>query len=229
MTLLAAHQLDYLPYLGFIHKMGKADKFILLDHVQYKKDNWQNRNRIKGPNGEIMLTVPIKKVDLDTPISRIMIDNTKNWRRKHWMSLEQAYHKTNFWDCYSGFFKELYEQEWSYLADLNAKIIGYLATCFNIQTPIIGMSSNYKFKKQKTDLLIEMTKHFKCTGYLSGKGAKDYIEEKKFMDAGLVLAWTDFKHPEYKQQWKEFLPNMSAVDLLFNYGSEAKKILFGGK
>ncbi|MBW2982571.1 WbqC family protein [Candidatus Woesearchaeota archaeon] len=206
--------------------MYKADKFIIVDHVQYERHDWQNRNRIRTKEGEVFLTIPIKRTGQNTPLHQVMIDNSTNWRRKHWMTLEQAYKKSPFWDCYSGFFKELYEQEWNYLADINFKIIGYLATCFNIQTLIAGRTSNFSFREKKTDLLIEMTKFFRCNGYLNGKGAKEYVDEKKFKDAGLECRWLDFKHPEYKQMWEPFMPNMSAIDILFNYGSEAKNILF---
>lgn len=201
---------------------------MIVDHIQYERHDWQNRNRIRNKQGEVWLRIPIKKTGRETPINQVMVDNNQDWKKNHWETIKQCYQKAKFWDPYYEFFEQLYQQDFNYLVDINLKIIGYLTAVFGIRTPI-EKSSYYGFKKQKTELLIEMTKKFNCTGYLSGRGATDYVDEKRFKDEKLTHQFVEFKHPKYNQMWKPFMHNLSAIDLLFNEGPNAKKILFGGE
>ena len=229
---LTGHQPEYLPYLGFFYKLAKADKFIFVDHVQYLKKSFQNRNRIRtapGSNGWTWLTIPvITKGRRYQGINEVEIDNSTPWAEKHWKTTRLNYKKALFFNEYKDFFEEIYSKKWEKLVDLNETIIRYLLKELEIQIPIFK-SSDYNFKGKKTDLLIEMCKELGADTYLSGSGAKyyGYVEEDKFKINGLNHKFSDFKHPIYPQRFKPFIPNMSIIDLLFNCGGKSIEIIKG--
>jgi len=230
--ILAGHQPEHLPYLGFIYKIAKTDQFILVDHIQYLQKSFQNKNRIRtahGSNGFTWLTVPVITYKRRYQrIDEVEIDNSVAWGKKHWKTIYLNYKKAPYFDNYQEFFAKLYLKKWDKLVDLNEEIIYYLVEKFGIKTPIIK-SSNYNFKQKKNDLLIEMCQKLKADTYLSGQGAKDYIDEDKLKTIGLNHNFSDFKHPIYSQKYKPFIPNLSAIDLLFNCGPKSLDIILNNK
>lgn len=226
--ILAGHQPEYLPYLGFIYKIAKADKFVLVDHVQYLQKSFQNSNRIRtapGLNGFSWLTVPvISRGRRFQKICEVEIDNSVTWGKKHWKTIYLNYKKAPFFSEHENFFEKLYFKKWNKLADLTETIIYYLVEQLDIKTSLVK-SSDYDFKEKKNDLLIEMCKTLKADGYLSGQGAKSYVDEEKFSANGLKHIFSDFHHPVYPQKFQPFIPNLSAIDLLFNCGPESLKII----
>jgi len=230
--ILSAHQLEYLPYLGFFYKMAKADTFVLADHLQFSKKDFLNRNRIRTNSsiqGWDWLTVPVLMSGKGyQKINEIEIDNSTPWARKHWQLIYFNYKKTPFFDRYSSFFEELYSKKWQKLIDLNENIIYYIKKELGIETPIIK-SSQYDFKRGKNDLIIELCKKFKADTYLSGTGGKNYMDLELFKRNNLKHIFSDFKHPVYPQRFQPFVENLSAIDLLFNCGPKSLEIIKSAK
>ncbi|KKQ23800.1 MAG: hypothetical protein US35_C0001G0044 [Parcubacteria group bacterium GW2011_GWA2_37_10] len=226
--IISAHQPEYLPYLGFFYKIAKADKFILVDHVQFYDGSFQNRNRIRtssNSQGWLWLTVPVVTSGKGyQKINEVEIDNSIPWARQHWKTIYFNYKKTPFFDVYCDFFEKLYSQKWQKLSDLNENIICYLEEKLEIKTPIIK-SSGFDFKGHKTDLIIELCKKFKADTYFSGVGGKLYIEEEKLKKNNLKLIFSEFEHPVYSQRFAPFLENLSVIDLLFNCGPKSLEII----
>ena len=210
--IVAIHQPNYLGNLPFFHKIKKSDVFVFLDNVQYTKNGWTNRNKIKVPRGTQWLTVPILHKH-NQLIKDVRIDNSTDWRKKHLKTFEMNYKKA---PCYYPVMDLIdhiyYEREWKYLANLNIALINEITDCSEF--PIV--SSFYGCKGRATDLLINIVKDVGGDTYLSGHGAKNYLEEKKFEKAGIKLIYSDFEHPIYDQQWGLFVPNLSVIDALFN-------------
>lgn len=228
--ILAGHQPEYIPYIGFFAKAAQADAFIFVDHVQFLKKSFQNRNKIRvapGSEGWTLLTVPIVTAGKRfQKINEVEVDNSTRWSEKHWKTILLNYGKTPYFSEHKDFFEELYMKQWNKLVDLNEDIIRYLFRAFGINIPLFR-SSDYDFKGAKTDLLVEMCDELKANTYLSGIGAKiaGYVEDEKFARQGLCHAYSNFRHPDYRQIYKPFIPCLSAIDLLFNYGEESKKII----
>jgi hypothetical protein len=228
--ILAGHQPEYLPYIGFFYKVARADKFIFVDHVRYLKKSFQNRNKIRtapGSSGWTWLTVPvITKGRRFQKICEVEIDNSTRWGEKHWKTIYFNYKSAPYFNDYKDFFEQLYSKRWNKLTDLNQTIIGYLFFQLEIKIPIYK-SSDYDFTGAKTDLLIEMCDRLNADTYFSGVGAKisGYVEEEKFKERGLSHIFSDFKHPDYTQRFKPFIPNLSIIDILFNCGAESIKII----
>lgn len=227
--LLSVHQPQYIPWLGYFDKIDKSDCFVFLDQVQYKHREYQNRNKIRTKDGWGWLTVPVVSKGLGRQkICDVKIQNDSVWQKKHWASLKNCYNKAPFFKKHYHFFESVYSVKWQRLIDLNIHIIKYLLKELEIKTPFyyeskIGTSS------QGTDRIIEICNRLKADNYLSGRGGRAYLEEEKFSQAGIKLHYQDFTHSTYHQLYAKgngsFLPNMSAVDLLFNEGEKSTNVL----
>ncbi len=231
--ILSVHQPQYLPWLGFFDKIRQSDCFVYLDQVQYKEREYQNRNRVRTKEGWMWLTVPVKSTGLGRQCIRsVEVDNSSDWAKKHLASLEKCYNRAPFFKEHYQFLEEVYTTRWEKLVDLNIKITGYLLEQFKITTPV-KMESSVGTTSLSTGRIIELCLALKADTYLSGTGGKDYLEEEKFSQAGIRLEYQQFAHPRYQQVYAatqdEFMPNMAAVDLLFNEGERSQSILLHRK
>ena len=122
MKIISIHQPTYLPWLGFFKKISSSDVFVFLDDVQYEKNGFQNRNKIRTDEGENWLTVPITG-KFGTLLKDIQIDNSSNWSKKHSKSIVQNYTKAKYFHEYWNEFESIYERKFEFLIDLNVEII----------------------------------------------------------------------------------------------------------
>ena len=221
--ILTGHQPEYLPYIGFFLKMMLCDKFVIVDHVQFSKKSYQNRNKIRTQNGWTWLTVPvITKRHPYQKINEVRINDSVKWRSKHWKSIYFNYKKSPFFDEYQEFFENLYAKKWEKLVDLNVTIIRFVAEKLKIKVEMVK-SSDINPQGKKTMLLIDMCKKLNADTYLSGEGARRYVNVSKFKEHNLNHVFRYFQHPVYHQQFTPFIPNMSVIDLMFNYSSDRVK------
>ncbi|MDI6839375.1 MAG: WbqC family protein [bacterium] len=221
----AIHQPQYLPWLGYFDKLLRSDFFVLLDDVQYKKNEWQNRNKISTSHGWQWLTVPVHYT-FGQKINEVLINNKTNWGKKHLHSLVINYSGTPYFKDYRAFFEEVYSKKWEYLCELNIYLIKNLATFLGIQTELVK-SSDLQVDGQKTDRLVNICKKLQADIYLSGEGAREYLDLSLFENEKIKVVFQNFNHPIYPQVKLDgnFQPNMSVIDLLFNYGKDSLKIL----
>ncbi|MGQ9628967.1 MAG: WbqC family protein [bacterium] len=225
--ILAIHQPNYLPWLGFFHKIWMCDTFVLLDNARYSRGSWMNRVKVKIASGPIWLSVPIiTKSKCDQSIIDAKIQNNEPWRRKHWHTLIQNYSGSPFFRNYKSFFSEFYRRKWSKLSEMNEFAIRYIASELGLRRELIR-ASDLKVEGSGTELLINICKALGADTYLSGDGAGGYLEEGKFAESGIELIYQNFKHPAYKQLYGDFVAGLSIVDLLFNHGPDSLGILTG--
>ena len=220
--IVSVHQPQYLPWLGYFHKIAQSDCFVFLDRVQYKPREFQNRNRIRTKDGWIWLTVPVVS-DAEKGrqvINEVKVDNSSPWQRKHEASLATWYGSAPFFNEYFPFFKEALAKDWHGLSELNVHIIRHVLDVLSISTPT-RFESELNIPGTSTQRIIEICKTLGADTYLSGAGGRDYLDEPLFAQNGIKLVYQDFKHPEYKQRYEPFVPLMSIVDLLFNCGQSS--------
>lgn len=220
--ILAVHQPQYIPWLGYFDKIAKSDRFVFLDQVQYKEREFQNRNKIRTKDGWIWLTVPVASRHGERQkICDVAIDNSVDWRRQHIESLRSWYGRAPFFNEHLPFFEDAYNRRWERLVDISTHIIKYLLAKFSISTPL-SFEAELDIRSAKTDRIIEICRKMNADTYLSGAGGRDYLDEEKLGQSGIKLAYQDYKHPAYRQQFMkdkdDFIPYMSALDLLFNEG-----------
>lgn len=226
--LLAAHQPVYLPWLGLFHKIAVADLFIVYDDVPYSRFGFYNRNTILGPNGPLQMSVPVVRIKT-TGINHcdVAIDNTVNWRKKHWRSIQQAYRKAPFYGGFAPALADLYESEWHQLIDLNIETLKLLLGFLEIDTPI-EQASTHEFAGAKSDRALDMCVKLDAEALLFGSLGRQYAHIEDFERAGIVPLFQDYVHPVYGPPKRHFRPNMSVIDLLFFHGPESRDILLAG-
>jgi hypothetical protein len=224
---IAIHQPQYLPWLGYFDKMDQADVFVLLDDVQFKKNEWQNRNKIRNTEGWHWLTVPVLH-EFGQVIMDVKIDNRRAWRGKHLKSIELNYSRAPYFKDYFSLLREGLEKEWEFLADLNLYLISRLKEALGIKTELVR-SSDFNIRTNRTQRLIDICGHLKADTYISGAGGSDYLDGGEFQKSGIKLEFQNFTHPEYEQLHKDFYPHMSVVDLLFCQGDGSLSIIREGR
>ncbi len=216
---IAIHQPNYLPWLGYFDKIRNSDTFVFLDSVAYSKGSLTNRNRIKTPQGWCWLTIPVR-VSMGTSIREVAIDSSHNWQKKHSNSIKFNYGSTSCFGKYKDFFETVYDSEWTLLADLNKYLIKKICGFLGIEGTFIDASA-LDVKGSGTDLLVNLCEALDADVYLSGSGGSQvYLDSSKFGEKSIGVTFQDFQNPPYPQQFGEFIPNLSVVDFLLNCGAE---------
>ncbi|HSH72698.1 MAG TPA: WbqC family protein [Methylophilaceae bacterium] len=227
MKVVVIHQPDFLPYLGFFHRLLHADLFVLLDHVQFVTNgsrSWTHRDKIKTAQGERWLTVGVKKVALGTPINEVLLADT-DWRQQSLNLLRENYRNAPHFSNLFPEVEKLYAMPCERLVEFNVASVNMLLEWFDLKIPVI-YSSHINPEGKKNELLVDILTKVSASHYLSGVGARSYFEPEPFSAAGLEVQWQDFKHPLYPQQFGEFIPYLSSLDLFFNCGIDnARQIL----
>ncbi len=224
--IVVIHQPDFAPYLGFFHRFLHADMYIALDSVQYVSSSrgWTNRDKIKTAQGEKWLSVSVNKAPRHTAISQIELSTIIDWRQDNLRLLEHNYRKAPFYSELMPEVSQLYAKPFQLLRDFNMAFIEMLMDMLDVRIPWVW-SSELDPVGTKNELLVNLLQKVAATHYLSGVGARDYFEAEPFTRAGIEVIWQDFTHPLYTQQFGEFVPFLSVLDVLFNHGIKTSQEL----
>lgn len=233
--IVAAHQPHYLPWLGYFDRIRRAELFILLDHVQFERQNYQNRARIKAVDGPRWITVPVHQKSRDELILDKLVfngaDEKEHWGRKTYLLLEQTYARAPYFKAYAPALKSiLVERRWEKLVDLNIALLKFCLDALQIKTPLVR-SSQLKVSGAKSELVLNMCLASKASAYIAGMGAsRRYLDLEAFKRAGVEVVWQEFVHPQYPQlpPGSPHQPGLSVVDLLFNCGPGSAAVLARG-
>jgi len=222
--LVGIHQLHYLPWLRYFEKIARSDVFIILDNIQFTKNGWQNRNKVKAAAGAVTLTVPVS-ARLGEPLDAVRIDNAMPWRKKHQRTIEQAYGKAPHYEALAPFLAETYAREWDTLDALNRHLLARLVQVLRIGTPI-EYASDLEVPGVATERLVNLVKAVGGDRYYTGAFAVDaYLDVPLFEQAGIGIAIQEWRAPVYAQLHGDFIPDLSIVDLLMNCGPDSLSIL----
>lgn len=219
-------QPGYLPWLGFFEQMYRSDVFVIYDDVQYDKNGWRNRNRIKTAAGTQWLTVPVLHKYEERPlVCEVKIDNKTDWRKKHFVSIKQNYAKAAYFKKYIGLFEEAYAREWEYLIDIDMYFIEKLAEALHLEGKRIQRSSALGVAGDRLERLVKICQLFSATTFYEGASGRNYIDDEHFLRHGIMVTYQDYAHPTYPQLYGAFVPYLSVIDLLFNCGDESMSII----
>lgn len=229
--IVSIHQPGYFPWLGYLDKVNKSDKFVVLDNVQFNDAAYQNRNLFIDNTGKKhLLTIPVYKKDyLKKTIKDLKISDNK-WQKKHYNFLFFNYKKHPYFEEVISKINYIYEKKYIFLVDVLIDSMTSVFELLDIKTEILLASEmNINNDLKKEELVIDIVKKIGGEVYLSGQGAKVYQIEENFAKEGIKLIYQNFTHPKYNQLYtKEFIPGLSSLDLLFNEGIEkSRKILKG--
>ena len=229
MKIISGHQPAYLPWLGLLHKLSLSDIFIYMDNVQFINKSWIHRNQILTANGPLLLTVPTEKKNYSLINQLIIFKNQKDfWQKKHWQSIKINYSKAKYFDYFYNDLYEMYQEKiWDSLSDLCWYQLNFFIKYFGLNKVKIIKMSEQNFFGQKSDLILDQCLKLSADGVVLGALGKDYINMNIFNEKKIYLYFQDFKHPNYKQLYGNFVPNITAIDLLLNHGPEkSREILF---
>ncbi len=225
--LAGIHQLHYLPWLRYFEKIARSDVFIVLDNIQYNKNGWQNRNKVKTASGPTLLTVPVHAA-LGATLDEVRIDTTAKWSRKHWATIEQNYASAPHFAEHAPFFESAYARTWGHLNDLNREILDYFVSALGIDTRIV-YASDLNVPGVATERLVNLLRAVGADRYYSGAFAlEQYLDAELLRAAGVSLAIQEWTAPTYPQLHGDFIPDLAVPDLLFNCGPDSLNVLLSG-
>ena len=231
--IITIHQPEHLPWLGFFNKLSKAELFVILDHVQFEKNYFQNRNRIIGTNGPQWIGIPvITKGHMDGSIANTEISlagGNLKWKEKYLQTIMQSYGKYPYFSQVYPIIEEVFSQDSMMLCDYNIGIIKKFSQELGFHPEFIR-SKDLNVSGLKSDLILDICKETKANTYIAGPSGRDYLNMQSFSDNGIKVVFNDFHHPEYPQRkTKEFVPYMSSLDLFMNVGFDAgRRIIVEG-
>lgn len=219
---LAAHQPNYLPWLGFFHKLARCDVFVLLDGVQYARRSYTARCLVKQPDGaKHWLTVPVFKTGrYDQAIAAVAIDDERPWQQAHRRTLETCYARSPHFASQQALLDLAYGRPWERLCDLNIALLTKLAGEFGLAPRIVRLSE-LGITAHSTELLVGLCRMLGADTYRSGPSGRQYLDEAMFARAGVKLDVFRYWPKPYPQLWGDFVPGLSVVDMLFNCGTDA--------
>ena len=224
--ILSVHQPNFIPWIGFFHKIIESDLFVILDTVQYPRGkSVANRNKIKIGNDFHEIVVPIsipKGHEGKVNYFEIKFGDDR-WNKKILKTIEMTYSKSLFFNDYYSYFQNLFNS--NNFCQMNIDFILFVLKHLNIQTEIVLLSDLKKGFEKKNDLIIGLCNHFSADIYLSGSGASKYNDEEKLVENNITLVYQNYKPKVYTQVKGDFIPYLSIIDLLFNHGKEYLKFI----
>lgn len=227
---VAIVQSNYIPWKGYFDLIAAVDEFIIFDDVQFTRRDWRNRNQIKTPNGNQWLTVPVQvKGMFFQKISETKIANPL-WFQDHWRALQQNYGRAKFFNETADWLKPIFfNQNYTYLSELNLAIIKSICTFLNVTTLILN-SSSFELENGKNERLLSICLQADANIYVSGPAAGTYLDTEMFKKVGIEVNWFNYEcYLEYPQLWGAFNHHVSILDLLFNCGPNARHYMKLGK
>jgi hypothetical protein len=230
---IAICQPTYLPWLGYFDLIDQVDIFVLLDNVQFQRQSWQHRNRLKGPSGLQWLTVPVKfRGRFGQLINQVEIRDTEFWR-DHLRAIELNYRRTPFFSDYFAELSSRLRQSCSpgaLMADLDIQLIQWFMNVLGIRTSVL-LSSHLEQSGKRMVLLGNICDSLGAKEYVSPLGSAAYLlqEIDVLLDKGIEVGFQHYEHPQYRQLFPPFCPYASVLDLIFNEGERALEILRGGR
>lgn len=225
---VAVLQPSYLPWLGYFDQIASVDAFVFYDDVQFDRNGWRNRNRIriKNAQGWAWLTIPVL-VHGFPKITDVRIDTRTPWQHKHATTLKNAYaraaHRTNL-DA----LEPLFFSTSTSLAEVTIESVRILMHLLGIDTPLYR-SSELGIEGDRNTRLLRICKHFGAQEYLSGSAAAAYLDVDAFARAGIRVLWQSYEHPVYPQVHEPFISHLSAIDALLSVGSDAARAFVGNQ
>jgi hypothetical protein len=224
---VAVLQSNYLPWKGYFDIIHDVDTFVFYDDVQFTKNDWRNRNRIKTAQGVQWLSVPVG-ADIGRTIRDVAIADAR-WQRKHFETLRQSYGKAPHFARIEPFLEEVYvKRRWDNLSSMNQFLITTLSRDFLGIRTRFDDSSRYRLQGTGQERLLDILDATGATSYVSGPAGADYMDLGEFERRGIRVVFKDYsKYPDYPQLHPPFEHRVSILDLLVHTGPDAPRYIWG--
>lgn len=223
--IVTIHQPEHLPWLGLFHKVRRADLFVVLDAVQFRKNYFQNRNRLLSAQGPYWATVPVLHHGVDKRLDLIRTNETVRWREKYLRGVEQNYRKHPGFGLHFGWLDRILRSGADRLVEINLAIFDAMAPSLGVSTRRV-LASDLHAEGQKSDLVLALCRKAGATRYLAGPAGRSYLDLPSFETAGIAVDFHEFRHPRYPQRGAtEFVQALSALDALMNVAEGGAALL----
>lgn len=228
--IVSINQPAYLPWLGYLERIAASDLHIVLDHVQFEKNSFTNRNKVRTKEGSTWLTIPLATKGRFGELAIHTLEFAANdpWQKKHWATLRMNYARAPFFKRYAPAYEALYTQSWSGFMPMARAFLAQHLCDLGITTPL-RFSSEMQVAGSKSELVLNLCRAVGADTYLSGALGRDYLDEASFAQASIYVRYQDYAHPNYTQCQPGFEPYMGVLDLIFNHGPAAREVLLGSK
>lgn len=224
MRTVVISQTMYFPWVGMLEQMRVADVFVHLDDADFSKGSFFNRVQIKSAGGPAWLTVPLAEKKLGQRLNETRLA-AHDWQRKHLASLRHSYSKAPFAEDMYSLAERVLRQDHESLASLGAASMESLAEYFDIQPADIRWSSDLDVPGSGSDRVLEMCRALGADRYVTGHGARKYLDHERFEAAGIRVEYLDYEKRPYDQLHGEFTPFVSALDLVANRGRDGREVI----
>lgn len=226
MKKIAILQSNYIPWKGYFDLINSVDEFVIYDTVQYTKNDWRNRNRIKTSQGVQWLTIPVRQKKLSQRIDETEVQ-AQQWHGKHWKAITQSYSRAAHFKTFRDEFEALYVEKAAslrLLSEINVQFIVAICSLLGIETQITFADS--LVSGEKSERLVRICKERRAAAYLSGPSAKGYLDTELFRRNNIAVEWMDYAgYPVYPQLHGEFVHEVSIIDLICNVGKDAQRYM----
>jgi hypothetical protein len=210
---LAAHQPNYAPYLGFLHKVARADVFVVQDDLKYIKNDFGNRNRVQSEDSWRWLTIPLHANNTSLFNTATVAD--PGWKTEHTNILRSKYRTAAHSDTLGDIVELIAAEGSQVLSEIALSLMRHLFTRFEIDVPVVVQSGlGLPGFDDPNARLISLCERFECDVYLSGVGGRAYIDEEQWAVSGIRLQWSDYEAKPYDRGSAPWLPNLSALDAI---------------
>ena len=221
--IIAIHQPNYLPWLGYFYKISQSDIFVFLDDAQFSNEGMHNYTYIKTANGSFRLKYPVLQ-SLGDKINEVRTKDELGWKEKHLKIIESNYRNADYFTNVYEDYKGLVLKEYSDVMTLNTALIQFFTRRLGIKTEFV-LASDLHINQTKSEKIIAICKALRGDVYYSGTGAKSYQREEDFQSSGIELRYSVFKPFQYPQLWQGFQSNVTAIDFFMNCGYDWNRVL----
>lgn len=221
--IVAIHQPNYLPWLGYFYKIYQSDVFVFLDDVQYSNEGMHNYTYIKTPNGPFRLKYPVKQKFKDK-ICDVRSKDELGWKTEHLNTITSNYKKSDYFEIVFKDYENLMLRDYPNIVELNISLIKFFADKLGFDSDYIK-SSDLNINLKRTEKIIAICNKVNSDVYYSGTGAKSYQTGGEFESAGIELRYSIFKPFKYKQLWTGLQSNVTALDYFMNCGYDWDQVL----
>lgn len=227
---IAIHQPHYFPWEGYLRKIKSVDKFILMDDVQLTDSSPMYRHSLLTIKGDAKyITIPFEKEHYKSiPYKDIRVNNCVDWQRRHINFIKENYGKSPYYTEVMENIKDIFQKKYDYLCDVTTDTILIMIEMLDIKTELVKMSSlNYPKESKKNQLVLDLCIAAGADYYLSGRGARKYMELTPYSENGITVEFQDFVQEPYPQHpTNHFVGGLSILDMLLSIGIKETKNRF---
>jgi hypothetical protein len=218
----------FFPGLHYLHRMMLADVFVILDTVQFNPRHEENRAKLKTPRGGEWLTVPMRKAGREQLIRNTFIDNSQQWPRRAWSTLQHLYGKAPCFSEHAQTIQAVLDKPQETLVELDWSTWEPALRMLEINCRFVR-ASELPVSGKGPQLLLDICKHLQTDLYLSGGFGREYLDCAEFSREGVDVVFHEYEYPVYTQRHEGFVPYVSYLDTLFNVGLSRDFVSGGGR